>query len=381
LSALRPVDRVAAPPSAAGGPTAGDLVEVVRRHRRLLAANVAATTLIALVISLLLPKWYTARAVLLPPTSDDIASALAEMAPRGLGAIGIPGAPTLADVFVAVLKSRSVADRIVERFGLVKRYDVPDREKAVLQLEDHVTFRVGDEGTIAILVEDRDPKTAAAMANAYVEELDRFNRQTRTTSASRTRTFIESRLQLAQRDLAGAEDRLRDYQQRRNLPAMSPAARGEAEIGANLMAQKIALEVRLQILRESLSETSEEVRRARQELAAIERQVGVLPRAGVEVMRLWREVKVQEQVFELLTAQLVEARIRETRDSPTVQVLDQAVPPLHKSRPKRAVIVIAGLLIGLAGSFAIALLVERRHSGRVLTRPDGGPGPAAPAAL
>jgi tyrosine-protein kinase Etk/Wzc len=366
LSALRPVDRVAAPPSASGAPggghTAGDLVEVARRHRRLLAANVAATTLIALVISLLLPKWYTARAVLLPPTSDDIASALADVAPRGLGAIGIPGAPTLADVFVAVLKSRSVADRIVERFGLVKRYGAPDREKAVLQLEDHVTFRVGDEGTIAILVEDRDPTMAAAMANAYVEELDRFNRQTRTTSASRTRSFIEGRLQLAQRDLAGAEDRLRDYQQRRNLPAMSPAARGEAEIGANLMAQKIALEVRLQILRESLSETSEEVRRARQELAAIERQVGGLPRAGVEVMRLWREVKVQEQVFELLTAQLVEARIRETRDSPTVQVLDQAVPPLHKSRPKRAIIVITGFLIGIAGSFVIVLLMERRRA-------------------
>lgn len=359
-----------------GGPTAGDLVEVARRHRRLLAANIAATTLIALVISLLLPKWYTARAVLLPPTSDDIASALAEMAPRGLGAIGIPGAPTLADVFVAVLKSRSVADRIIARFDLVKRYGVPDREKAVLQLEDHVTFRVGDEGTIAILVEDRDPKTAAAMANAYVEELDRFNRQTRTTSASRTRSFIESRLQLAQRELAAAEDRLRDYQQRRNLPAMSPAARGEAELGANLMAQKIALEVRLQILRESLSESSEEVRRARQELAAIERQVGGLPRAGLEVMRLWREVKVQEQVFELLTAQLVEARIRETRDSPTVQVLDQAVPPLHKSRPKRAIIVIAGFLIGVAGSFVVALLLERRRADVEAARGAGVSGPA-----
>jgi uncharacterized protein involved in exopolysaccharide biosynthesis len=134
--------------------------------------------------------------------------------------------------------------------------------------------------------------------------------------------------------------------------------------------------VRLQILRESLSETSEEVRRARQELAAIERQVGVLPRAGVEVMRLWREVKVQEQVFELLTAQLVEARIRETRDSPTVQVLDQAVPPLHKSRPKRAIIVIAGFVIGIAGSFVVALLLERRRAGSGGIGSAGVSGPA-----
>lgn len=129
------------------------------------------------------------------------------------------------------------------------------------------------------------------------------------------------------------------------------------------MAQRIALEVKLQVLRQSLAENSEEVRRVRQELAAIDRQVGGLPRAGLDVARLWREVKVQEQVFELLTAQLEEARIRETRDTPTVQVLDRAEPPLHKSRPKRAVVVIAGFLVGLVGSVIAALLMERR-SGR-----------------
>jgi len=110
---------------------------------------------------------------------------------------------------------------------------------------------------------------------------------------------------------------------------VSPVDRGDADVGARLMAQKIALEVRLQVLRQSLAEDSEEVRRLRQELAAIERQVGGLPQAGVEIMRLWRDLKVQEQVFELLTAQLEEARIRETRDTPTVQVLDAALPPLR----------------------------------------------------
>ena len=346
------------------GPTGGDLVHAIRTRARFLLLNVAAVTLAALVASLLLPKWYSARAVMLPPTEDDMGSAMAQFMPRGFGAIRLPGASTLADVFVAVLKSRSVADRIIERFDLVKRYGVKDGEKAVKELEGHVKFRVGDEGTIAVIVEDRDPKIAAAMANAYVEELDRFNLQTRTTSAQRTRAFIAQRLEVANRDLAAAEDRLSEYQQRKNLPAMSPVDRGEADVGARLMAQKIALEVRLQVLRQSLAEDSEEVRRVRQELAAIERQVGGLPRAGVEIMRLWRDVKVQEQVFELLTAQLEEARIRETRDIPTVQVLDRAVPPLHKSRPKRSLIVVAGFLIGVAGSVTAALLLERRGGRR-----------------
>lgn len=340
-------------------PARGDLWKVVRARRGFLILNVAATTLLALVVSLLLPWWYTGRAVLLPPTEEDSASMLSQLMPRGLGSVRLPGAPTMADVFVAVLKSRSVADRLVARFDLVRRYHARDKEKAVKELSSHVKFRLGDEGTIAIEVEDRDPRTAAAMANAYVEELDRFNLETRTTSAKRTRAFIDARLALARQDLAAAEDRLRDYQLLRKLPAMSPSDKSDADVGANLMAQKIALEVRLQVLRQSLAESSEEVRRVRQELAAIERQVGGLPQAGIEIMRLWRDVKVQEQVFELLTAQLEEARIRETRDTPTVEVLDHAEVPLHKSRPKRAWIVLGGMMIGLAGSLAWVLLSER----------------------
>jgi tyrosine-protein kinase Etk/Wzc len=345
-------------------PSMGDLLDAFRRRRRFLALNVAATTLLALVIALLLPKWYTGRAVLLPPTEDDLGSSVvSQLMPRGLGSLRMPGAPTLADVFVAVLKSRTVADRIVRRFDLVHRYDLPDIEKAVKEPEGHVKFHVGDEGTIAILAEDRDPKTAAAMANAYIEELDRFNKETRTTSATRTRAFIEQRLEVAKRDLSTAENLLRDYQQRRRLPALSPSDRNNAEMGAQLMAQRTALEVRLQVLRQSLAENSEEVRRVREELAAVDRQVGSLPAAGLDIARLWRDVKVQEQVFELLTSQLEEARIRETRDTPTVQVLDRAEPPLHKSRPKRSVVVIAGFLIGLLGSAAAALLLERRAAG------------------
>lgn len=345
----------------APSPSVGDLFDVLRRRRRFLALNVAATTIVALVIALLLPKWYTGRAVLLPPMEEDLGSSVvSQLMPRGLGSLRMPGAPTLADVFVAVLKSRTVADRIVRRFDLVRRYHVPDIDKAVKELDGHVKFRVGDEGTIAILAEDKDPKTAAAIANAYVEELDRFNKETRTTSAQRTRAFIEQRLDLAKRDLAAAEDLLRDYQQRKRLPSLSPTDRSDAEMGAQLMAQRTALEVRLQVLRQSLAENSEEVRRVRQELTAVDRQVGTLPTAGLDVARLYRDVKVQEQVFELLTSQLEEARIRETRDTPTVQVLDRAETPLHKSRPKRSIIVLAGLLIGLAGSAIGALLLERR---------------------
>lgn len=342
------------------GPTAGDLLAITRRHAGFILWNVVGTTAIALVIAVLLPKWYTASATLLPPTEDDVSLALSQLAPRAaLGGIRLPGAPTLSDVYLAVLRSRTVADSLIQRFDLVRRFHMPDVEKARKELGDRTQLRVGDEGTISVSVDDREPRMAAALANAYVEELDRFNRLTRTTGGRRARTFIEERLAVTQRELSAAEDRLRDYQQRYRVVTLSPQSAGEAEAGVRLLSQKIALEVKLSVLLQSLSESSEEVRRVREELAATERQIGSLPSTGLEIMRLWRDVRVQEQVYELLTAQLEEARIRETRDTPTVQVLDRATPPIHKSKPKRAVIVIAGLLIGLAGSLCAALLLER----------------------
>ena len=332
-----------------------DLLGVIGQRRRFIILNVLLVTVLALIVSLLLPKWYSAKAVLLPPSEDDTSLSLAQLLPRGIGGFKIPGAPTLSDVFVSVLKSRSVGDRLVSRFDLVHRYRLPDAEKALKELQGHTKLALGDEGTISISVEDRDPKVAAQMANAYIEELDNFNRVTRTSTARRTREFIQQRLAVVEQDLATAENSLSSYQQRKNLALLSPEARGQAEIGANIMAQKLALEVKLNVLRQSLVESSEEIRRVREELGAVERQLGTLPQAGVATMRLWRDLKVQEQLFELLTAQLEEARIRETRDTPTVQVLDAAVTPLHKSRPKRAVIVLMGLLIGFMGSSTVVL--------------------------
>ena len=337
-----------------------DILTLLRRRARFIVLNVSVVTLVALVVSLILPKWYSAKAVLLPPTEEESSFSLSQLLPRGLGGVKLPGAPTLSDVFVAVLKSRSVGDRLVSRFDLVRRYRQRDAEKALNELQSHTSLALGDEGTISIAVEDRDPRTAAAMANAYIEELDNFNRLTRTSSARRTREFIQERLAVVEQDLAAAENSLSSYQQRKSVALLSPEARGQAEIGANIMAQKLALEVKLNVLRQSLVESSEEVRRVKEELGAVERQLGTLPQAGVATMRLWRDLKVQEQLFELLTAQLEEARIRETRDTPTVQVLDPAVPPLHKSRPKRALVVLAGMLLGGVGSMGYLMVAGRR---------------------
>ncbi len=180
------------------------LLGAILRRKRFIVLNVLLVTSIALVVSLLLPKWYAAKAVLLPPTEEDSSLSLSQFLPRGLSGLKMPGAPTLSDVFVSVLKSRSVGDRLVTRFDLLHRYNQKDAERTLKELQIHTNLTLGDEGTIAIIVEDRDPKIAAQIANAYIEELDNFNRVTRTSTARRTREFIAERLTVVQQDLTSA---------------------------------------------------------------------------------------------------------------------------------------------------------------------------------
>ncbi len=142
-----------------------DILALIRRRARFIALNVGIVTVVALAVSLVLPKWYSAKAVLLPPTEEESSPGLSSLLPRGLGGVKLPGAPSLSDVFISILKSRSVGDRIVTRFGLVQRYRMHDTEKTLKELQGHTKLTLGDEGTISIAVEDRDPKTAAAMAN------------------------------------------------------------------------------------------------------------------------------------------------------------------------------------------------------------------------
>lgn len=328
----------------------------VRSRRKPIAALVITATLVVGVTAFLMPPWFRAAAELLPPTEEESGAGLASLL-RGAGVPGmkIPTEVSPAEVFMAVLRSRRIADQMVDRFHLLGLYKVKMREDAIKELHRHSAFKLTEAGTIQIEVEDRDRQRAAQMVMSYIEFLDRFNREVRMTKGRRTRLFIEGRLADTKQDLAAAEQRLAQYQASHKAVAMTSQMSSAVEQAATLYARRMALQVRLGVVR-SYSQGSEEEIQIRQELAQLDQQMNALPETGLELARLVREVKMNEQVFELLTAQYEDARVTEARDVVTVEVLDDAKPPEKKSRPHRIIMMAGAFLASLVCGIGYAAL-------------------------
>lgn len=337
------------------------LLDRIRRRFRLIAGIAAVSTALALVAALLMPSWYRASASLLPPNEEDSGVGVSSL----LKGIGVPGVkvPTQAepaDVFVAILKSRRVNDEIVRRFNLLERYHKKLRVDALKELAHHTHFEADDAGLIAVDVEDRDPRRAADMANAYVEVLDRFNRDVRMTKGRRTRQFVGQRLQDTGAQLHEAEDKFAAFQSTHKTPPLSPDAASALSSIAGMYAQREALQVRLGVIQGYTQGASDEATQIRAELAQLDRRLQEVPETGIASLRLLRELKTLEQLRGLLIGQYEQARIDEVRDVSTLEVLDVATPPEKRARPKRTLLVLTGLLLGLSAGVAIALLERGR---------------------
>lgn len=339
-----------------------DLAPILRAlwHDRLrILAISAGAAVITLAIAFLLPRWYRAEAVILPPEESDLLSniSVAQRALTKFPAFGIlKDYFTPADIYKAVLQSRTVQDEIIREFGLRDVYRQKSTENAIKELKAHYRVKLNPDGTIAVQVEDRSPQRAAGMANAFLVALDRYNVEKRNSQARRTREFLERRVIETDSLLRASEAALRLYQEsRRAVAPTSLQSGGDVQSAADLMAKKILLQVRLGVLRSYLREDNDQVVQTRTELEQLEQRLATLPQLQNDLQRLLRDAKVYEQLYLLLTAELEQSRIRETMDTPTVQVLDPAVPPERHAWPKRGLLTIAaGLVAFLAASWWVA---------------------------
>jgi uncharacterized protein involved in exopolysaccharide biosynthesis len=328
---------------------------IVARRRAVLGLVIVSTVVVG-IVAWLLPPWYRAEASLLPP-SEETSFGVGNLL-KGIGVPGIkvPTQAAPAEVLLAILQSRRVNEEIVRRFGLQRLYRKRLMVDAVKELRRHARFQVDDVGIIRIGVEDHDRDRAAEMANAYCEVLDRFNREVRSNKGRRTRVFLEQRLVETRRALEEAEQRLTEYQSSHKAVALSPAVSSAIENASRLSAQRLALQVRLGVIRSYTRSETDEERQVLEQLAQLDRQLQVLPVTGIGLVRLLREFKTQEQLNTLLTAQFEEARITEVRDVSTVDQLDVASPPEKRARPKRLTMTALAFLFSLSAGVAYALI-------------------------
>ncbi len=345
------------------------LLVIAREKQMILRATLAAAFLSS-VIALLLPGVYSAKAVILPPQEDHSGlnpmalGALAALSPAGgLGsAIGLENP---ADIYIGMLKSRSVADALIRRFELQELYGAASLADARDELEKQVSITNGTYGLITVVFEDKDAKRAAAIANAYVEELERLTRRIAVTEAAQRRLFVERQIQLTQEKLAQAENALKQTQERTGVIDLDNQGKAIIEAVAELRAQAAAKEVQISTMQSFATPRNPDLIRARQELAGLKAQIGKfehddlsgngdimvatgkMPEAGLEYLRKLRDMKYQQAVYEMLAKQYESARVDEARNSVVIQVVDPAVVLDKESGPRRPLIVLVATVLTL----------------------------------
>ncbi|MFM2052098.1 MAG: hypothetical protein RL456_135 [Pseudomonadota bacterium] len=326
--------------------------------------------------AMLVPPEYTARALIMPPQQQQSAAAAAMSSLGALaGLAGGLGVKNTAEQYVALLQSSTVSDRLIDRFDLMKAYDEEYRVDARRELLRNAIISVGKkDGLILIEVDDRSPKRAAEMANAYVDELRYMTNTLAISEAQQRRKFFEQKLDETRRKLTEAQVALQGSGFTPGVLRAEP--RVAADGYARLRAETTAAEVRLQTLRGMLAEGAPEVRQQqamvtalKQELAKFEQKSAerASPDADADYIQRYREYKYQETLFDLYAKQFELARMDEGREGALIQVVDVAQPPEKKSKPKRGVIALVAALVAALGlaAHAVVLGVRARSAGRV----------------
>jgi uncharacterized protein involved in exopolysaccharide biosynthesis len=348
-----------------------DLLHTVVDNLRLLILGPLAVGVTALGISFVVAPTFTAQTSFLPPQQQQgmAASMLASLGALGGLAGAATGLKNPNDQYVAFLKSNSVQDALIDRFELMNRYEAEYRANARKALQANVQISSGKDGLITVTVDDKNPQVAADMANAHVQELTQLMSRLAVTEAQQRRQFFEKQLQQTQDKLTQAEIDLKQTGISGDVLKANPQS-AVATVAA-LQAQITVQEVKLGAMRGYLAETAPDFKQALNELATLRAQLAKQSQetaspakagqgsAQGDYISKYREFKYQETLFELFAKQFEMAKVDESREGATIQVLDKATPPELKTKPKKALIAV---IATLASGFALLLFVFIRQA-------------------
>lgn len=390
-----------------------DLFLVIKRRLWfLIVLFLVATGLTGVYSKFVLPPIYRAQASIMPLETSEggLSSTLAALS--GIAGINIPmGKRTSAQTFVAVLNSRTVAETVIQRLDLMSEFfeenwdqenkawkdpeNPPTLEDAVRRLQRMTQVSEDrNTGLVNMAVEYTDPRRAAEIANVFLEELDSFINANALSMAKRKRIFLEEQLNKNRRELRVAEERFKDFQQEKRFVAMDSQAEAAIKGMAELKGLIAAKEVELDVIRTYATSLNPKVQLLQSELKELHKQLEKLeadhsnqggsklslasaPALALTYARLKREVIVHEKVMELLTQQYELARIEEAKEDVSFQIIDQAVPPVKKYKPKsRLNVMLAGVVSLMLGIFLIFFweyIQKARAQARTHTEPENPP--------
>lgn len=358
-----------------------DILLIITQRKKLVGIVTAVCTAVALILAFALPQEYTATVTILPPQGNPSMSSMLASQLSGMGgamsgvASSVLGMKNINDMYVSMLKSRSVEDAVIQRYGLQSEYRkkyLGDTRKA---LEKHTRIDGSTkDGLIRLNFTDRDPNRAAEVANGYVDQFKGLSQHLAITEASQRRVIFENQLEKTKVDLENADEALKKTQLSTGMVQVDGQARAMIDSAARLRAQIVAKEVQIEAMRSYAGDENPALTQAQTELDGLRAQFnklvgskggssddvfipkGEVPQAGLEYVRRLRDVKYYEAIFEVLAKQLELAKLDEAREGAFIQVVDPAVAPEQKSFPKRGLFAIFGVALGFTFGIMLALM-------------------------
>lgn len=358
-----------------------DLVIILSKRRKFIFRFTLGVALAAVIIVLLIPNRYTAETVVMPPGQNSSMSSalLSQMGGGALASLagGSLGIKNSGDMYVSLFRGRAIEESLIQRFGLMQRYRVKRLSDARKKFETYSTVVLGaKDGLIRISVTDKDPKLAADIANAYVDEFRKLSANLAISEASQRRVFFQQQLLEANENLATAEEAMKQTEQSTGILQIDSQARSLIESAAILRGQIAAQEVELKGMSSYATEKNPQVATAEQRLIALKAQLaklsgtdanpgseimvpkGNIPEAKIEYIRKLRDVKYYETIMELIAKQFEMAKLDEAREGAIIQVSDLAVPPDKKSWPPRTLLILASGILGFILSMSWIILCD-----------------------
>ena len=367
------------------------------KSRKFVFKNVFIVTLSAIIISLLLPKWYASKAVVLSSGAGQF-NFLSSISPIPVADFGLSTINEDINNFIAILQSRTVKEYMVNKFNLIDRYKQRDIEYAIEAFEEKIELEVTEEGTLEITIIDKDPLIAKEMVNEVLFMLDQINQSIGMEAGKYNREFLENRININKKDLEKAELALKTFQEKTGIIDLVAQLSSTMQMSAQaynsifeaytaLYAKKIETETELAVAKTTLSNNNptimqlekllnEQTIQLDQLMIRLDEKLqyllsnispaqidtipniefsvsfNTLPSLGLENARLIREVELQSTIQEILIPQFEQAKLEETKNIPTLQIIDKPKVALNKTKPKRSLIVIGSTIM----SFLMSLI-------------------------
>lgn len=364
-----------------------DLLKVLIRRKMLIIGMTLGVTIVTAIITLFMTPVYRAETKILPPQQSGSSGMAGQLLSQLGGAAsfigGAAGIKTSNDLYIELLKSRPLLDNIINKFKLMDRFNAEFREDARSSLVNMLKARDDKKsGIISIQVEDKDPKMAADIANAFVDELRDYNKKLALTEASQKRFFFEEQLKDVKDALIKSEESMKGFQEKTGAFRIDEQAKAVIEGIARLRTQIAEKEVQLKVMKTYATSYNPDIQRIEEELKGLNEQLnrlemsggsdnpdvilstGRIPAVGTEYVRKLRDFKYNESLYEILLKQYELARLDEAKDAPIIQIIEKATPPEKKVKPKRSQMVVIAMFMGIFISAMAAFFMEYLDNAR-----------------